>query len=176
MKFALTLSIAALVGLAGCAAPTRTVDMGGQFDEEAARAALEPGAGKIQGNALLRQVGGGVVTCAGNRVDLHPATGYARKWFAAFFGNEGGGYRSVHETPIIKFVNTSPAFSTLGKAGHCDAQGNFEFTQVKDGDWYVITNVQWNVMTRYGAEPQGGTLARQVTVKDGQSVRVVLAP
>ena len=57
----------------------------------------------------------------------------------------------------------------------CDAQGNFAFTEVADGSYYVATYVTWETGGRY-TPVQGGGVMTSVTVKGGQTIDVIIAP
>ncbi|MBP7370582.1 MAG: hypothetical protein KA902_04010, partial [Arenimonas sp.] len=59
--------------LTGCmTAPTITLTT--PFDSDYAQKMLADGTNMVKGSALIRQAGGGVVTCAGNEVLLIPNT------------------------------------------------------------------------------------------------------
>jgi hypothetical protein len=74
------LTVTLLVALlSGCAA-NRQASLTTPFDKAQAQRMLEPGANSIRGSALMRQVGGGVVTCAGGQVFLMPVTEAAKEW------------------------------------------------------------------------------------------------
>lgn len=53
---------------------------------------LEPGANTIQGNALIRQQGGGVVACPGFEVYLAPATDYVIERMRKICGLDDRGF------------------------------------------------------------------------------------
>lgn len=139
------------------------------FDEREARTMLERGTNTIKGNGFARQRGGGVVTCAGSTVFLVPATGYARERFRNMYGNEEGGPLRISGS--YRFEPDPPQYRQLTRVTKCDAQGDFQFDQVADGDFYVVTGVVWQV----GYSPQGGQVMQRVSVKDGQIATAVLA-
>ena len=63
-----------------------------------------------------------------------------------------------------------PEFKSIVKRGQCDAQGNFSFSQLPAGAWFVVTQVNWVV----GYNRQGGTLMREVDLSNNETVQVLL--
>jgi hypothetical protein len=114
----------------------QVVPMETVFDLDEHRPYLEPGMNNIKGQAFLVQRGGGVVTCAGNAVALLPAT----KFFDEYLYLVRRGL-----TPQTKWK------AGATRHGYCDAQGNFSFTNLPDGKWYIFTEVRWQV-------PLGGSV------------------
>jgi len=171
MKKTLLLVIAAttVIGTSGCAHSPQTVQLISKFQASQARQQLEKGNGTIKGSGLLRQRGGGVVTCAGNEVMLIPFTTYAAERVSAIYGNPNGGYASIYNAGRIKFDPDLPEYRVLMKKTLCDAQGYFKFTNVSPGNFYVFTKIVWAVK---GAE--GGTIAEKISVADGEEKEIVL--
>lgn len=126
----------------------------------------------ITGQAFSTQRGGTVVTCAGNAVEMHPATEY---------------FNDIFE--IVSNSNLRPAYDFSSeeqkflKTSQCDAQGNFEFRDVPAGKWVITVNVSWDVgFTRYNGlyyytdmQKQGGYLSKEVTVKDGEVNKFIIS-
>lgn len=120
------------------------------------------GAGQILGSALLRQRGGGVVTCAGEVVLLWPSGPWSDEWMQK---NIPTGFREVlSEIPLSE---VSPLFGEYGRSMICDAQGEFIFDDVPVGTWYLMTNVIWMVPGRFGGYRVGGTLVERIHVTEG---------
>jgi hypothetical protein len=161
------IAAAAIVVLAGCAAPQRNVvTIHAPFNEAEARAMLEPGTNTIRGSGFMRQRGGGVVTCAGSHAYLVPATAHARERFAAIYGTNKAA-RSMPE-----FQPDLAAYKAASKQTVCNAQGAFTFERVKDGEYFVTTGISWTV----GGAQQGGAVYSSVRVRGGEAVEVVLSP
>lgn len=164
----------AVIVLSGCATvapapepdlrPLVVIDV--PFDVEQAERSLLPGSNTIRGNAFMRQQGGGVVTCAGSEVVLVPATAYATARVRAVFGTS-----SVAQRPT-RFTPDYAVYEKLTRRTRCDAQGNFVFDGVADGDFYAITMVSWVVAGRQ----QGGALLQRVAVEGGRVASLVIAP
>ena len=158
--------VAALV--TGCASP-RIIKPHVPFDAAAAQRQLADGPNGIKGSALIRQNGGGVVTCAGETVFLMPATDAASEWAVAVYGSRSGGFHGAM-TRGMTFEGRSDLFGAV-RSATCDAQGSFKFDHVADGTFYVFTRIVWTA-----GMLQGGSIMRAVTLSGGQSVDLVLSP
>ena len=157
--------------LVACASPRSVpvVEIAATFDEREAQSALVDGGNTVKGNAFMRQRGGGVITCAGQDVQLIPATGYARERMRYLYGNDIG----PASNPGVR-VTFSPevlAYLTMVRTARCDSTGNFIFDRVADGEFFVTTAVVWQV----GYSTQGGNLMQRVTLRGGQVVSVILS-
>lgn len=162
----------AVLALAGCITqPTKQqVNLIQEFDSATAQRLIGAGPGSIRGSALIRQQGGGVVTCAGQTVVLIPATGYANERMVHLYGNTGKGYRPPREDHAF---NPDPSeYARLVRETTCDAQGYFSFQRVAEGNFFIVTGVTWVI----GGIRQGGFLMRNVTVAGPDQIEVVLTP
>ena len=90
------------------------------------------GANGINGKAVLTEKGGGVATCAGSRVLLMPATSYFREifWHMIVAGSEPTPPRETH-----------PDLKNMIRRTQCDGQGRFSFSEIPDGAWFLLTQV-----------------------------------
>ena len=139
-------------------------------DTDSAKALLAPGTSTINGSALIRHDGGGVVTCAGNDVFLVPATPSATSEVRRIFGGETGIVRQGGGT--FTGGGTVVVAPEPNRRAVCNAQGNFAFTDVRAGKWYLMTNVTWV----FSDVNQGGTLLGTTEVAEGKSAEIVLRP
>jgi hypothetical protein len=155
--------------ITGCVQPQApiTVTLNSTFNEEEAKNLLKDGTNTIQGNAFMRQLGGGVVTCAGNEVFLTPVTAYATERIVAIYGNSEMGFSQRH----IQFIPDIKAYKDLAKKTQCNSQGNFKFDKVTDGTFYVVTSIRWQVANSI----QGGVLMKKVSVKNGEVQDIIMA-
>lgn len=160
--------------LSGCLAIPATpyVDLG-PFDAAEMQQKLSPGNNTIKGSALMRQVGGGVVTCAGNVVSLAASTKYSDAWAKAHYGSSTGGFHSVYQTHVD--YSDEAAFYRSLRSTHCDAQGYFKFDNLADGTYYVFTAISWQVPGQFGMQAQGGSIMRSVSLADGKTEELVLS-
>jgi hypothetical protein len=158
-----TILILFIALLAGCALPPPKppVELQTKFDYAEHDRYRQAGNGVITGQAFLRQKGGGVVTCAGNPVFLMPAT--------SFFREIIGYMRRGQQVAFNDKVD--PAYKSILKQSQCDAQGNYNFSGLPEGTWFITTEVTWMV----GYNRQGGGLLREITVVNGQPIQVLLS-
>lgn len=159
----------AFAALTGCA--NKPVGLSANFDRNAAEKQLQDGSNTLTGSALIRQAGGGVVTCAGGSVFLMPVTDRAREWAGLVYGTTGPtGYRSA-SVYGVSFDSSDPFFAAV-KSATCDAQGAFKFQRVADGEFLVFTRITW----RAGDSLQGGSVMRNIKIQGGETKEVVLSP
>ncbi len=166
MKLRLLAVTTSTVLLTACALPVAKINA--PFDVKQASIINKEGKNTIAGSALMRQQGGGTVTCAGNEVTLTPATAYATERIMYIYKNTNKGVAYSG----YKFEPDEPEYLTYTKNTQCGAQGNFIFKNIADGEYFVTTKIQWTV----GYNVQGGALMRKVSVKGGETADIVLAP
>ncbi|MGZ9568805.1 hypothetical protein ACVTTK_05500 [Alcaligenes nematophilus] len=172
------LGIAVLAGLTGCVTmqpKEMEYKIASDFNIEFARNQIADGLGEINGTAFLTQKGGGVVTCAGQDVHLFPVTEYASDRVSYLYGGLPSLNRTVTQN-IRNVLNRKPSFvpdppeyKEYSKVTKCDANGEFQFSQVKDGEYYINTAVYWQAQTY-----QGGLLLTRAKVEDGKSPRIIM--
>jgi hypothetical protein len=170
-KFSFAPILLATIFLTGCVVqPIKTINISSTFNSNLAKSLLKEGDNKIQGSALIRQAGGGVISCAGRKVHLIPKTEYQTERIIHLYGNETKGYNSNNN---YNFSPEPEDFKNLNKAVLCDVQGYFEFDNVADGSFYIVSSIFWRV-TQYRNE--GGSLFAQVSVKNGETKKIIIAP
>lgn len=161
--------------IAACAAPVQPTihSLGTRYDPEAVAWLDTPGHSIVHGRAFLPGEGGAVRTCAGSRAFLVPLSDYARSWATTVYGSEQGGFKQPLDGKADKVADLSIRFRKSWIPASCDAQGRFEFTEVPDGEYYVISAVLWK---RHESDPvpQGGLIARRVRVSGVDVKEVVL--
>lgn len=155
--------IVTCLGLAGCV----TAKVDASFDPQAGAYINEIGTGRLEGSALLRQRGGGVVTAAGNDVYLAPVTEYSTARVRTIYGD--GKFAAFTRN----FENTPDEYMKQTRKTKADVEGRFIFENLRAGEYYVITEITWEVPGNLFKE--GGTLYERVTVSEGKTVSVVLS-
>ncbi|MFY0635484.1 MAG: hypothetical protein JXQ91_16860 [Vannielia sp.] len=165
-RSALALLALPLLWLAGCGP---AIEVAKPFSAREVDYVKRPGSATVTGQAFFRQRGGGVVTCAGYNVLLVPAGGYAKEFVTRAFGNVQGGSIPVILMPKIKHP---PAFAEYQRKATCDAEGDFEFRAVPNGDYYIFSGILWEVPNQI--IPEGGALAEFFRVSGGRSERVIV--
>lgn len=116
------------------------------------------GTTNIKGSALLRQQGGGVVTCAGQPVFLMPDNSFSRELI-----------NLVRQNKQPTGSNASAQYPNAYRKTTCDAQGFFNFDGVAPGNWMILTEIFWAV----GYHRQGGPMYMPILVGDSD-LNVVL--
>ncbi len=148
-----------------------TYNITAPFNEKQAENALKKGNNTIKGEAFLRQAGGTVVTCAGNEVSLTPVTEYATERIMALYGSaEKGQNLWGWQARKYNFVPNEQRYFELRKTAICNSTGHFEFKDIKDGSYYLVTSVHWT----NGQAWQGGYLMQKVSVKGGETTEIIL--
>lgn len=128
---------------------------------------MEDGTSTIKGSALIRQRGGGVVTCAGNTVYLIPATPSSSAELGRVFGGEQGYVRRGGSPGFGGGKLVDPPIPH--RSSQCNAQGFFSFPNARAGKWHVMTTVIWTV-----DQYEGGTLLGTATVRAGEEAEITL--
>lgn len=156
--------LASAFAYAGCSAsnePERKstpsfVEMQTEFDYAEHEPYAKAGKNGIRGRAFVTRSGDVVVTCAGNRVLLLPATSYFREmfWHMIVAGSEPNPPAKPH-----------PGLKRMIRRAECDAQGRFSFSDVPDGTWFVLTQV---------SAEGGGLLITETTVRNGVTPQILL--
>lgn len=160
---------ASALSVAGCVSTT-PVTLQNSFNASEVAWAAGQGSNTVEGSALLRQQGGGVVTCAGETVRLIPYSTYAAERMAYTYSSPAGGYANAVTNAFRAPLPSNAAYEAEMRLATCDAQGRFAFRNLPDGDYYAVTTVSWTV----GYNTQGGSLAQRVSVAGGETKDIVL--
>lgn len=130
---------------------------------------IQAGNGGVEGNAFMRTRDGNIVTCAGFAVHLIRDTPYVRERMDALYeGDMNAGFQRQYFD--VEFTNTDPRYADARRSTVCDSSGEFVFTGLADGSYFVNTIVEWRVANRL----QGGRLMARFEIENGQTKRVVL--
>jgi hypothetical protein len=155
-----------VLGLASCQMGP-AVPVTAAFEPKAAEYILRPGTGRIDGQAFLTRDQGRVVTAAGERVFLIPATAYATERFAKMFG---GDHRSYFGNPV---EDPPPEYYTYRRETKVDMSGKFAFEKVAPGRYIVATRVFWTEPKSFFTH--GGAMYDTVDVKDGETATAIVS-
>jgi hypothetical protein len=131
------------------------VKMQTKFDYSEHEPYAASGENGISGQAFVGQQGDSVVTCAGSRVLLLPATSYFREMIGHIVAG------SEPDPPAI----TYPSLKSMIRRTQCDAQGNFSFPEIPDGAWFVLTQVNAR---------HGGVLITEMTLSNRGTIQILL--
>lgn len=147
--------------LTGCVVPQQEVPRL-PFPEAEYSALQKTGTGEVSGQVFMRTVGGDVKYGAGSVVYLQPVTSYTTQWYVDNF--QGG----------KNLAPPDPRAALYSIKGQADGNGNFSFTGVPPGKYYLSSEVRWSAPSQYGLLPQGGVIAKEVSVQNGQKLREML--
>jgi hypothetical protein len=144
-----------------------TASIGTRFDPRAAAYIQKPGKGRIEGQAFLRRDQGRLVTAAGERVFLIPATAYAVERFERMFGGDRRSYygSAVEDPP--------PEYLTYRKETKVDMSGRFSFESLAPGRYIVATRVFWTEPKSFFTH--GGAMYDVVDVKGEETTTAIVS-
>lgn len=146
--------------MVGCAT-SRPVDRVPFNDAEYARLP-ESGTGVITGQVFMKTVGGDVKYGAGSPVNLFPVTSYSEQWYDVMFVQ--------HK----QLAEPNPKANKYFRTVQADGNGNFQFSDIPPGDYFINSVVQWQAPTQFGLSNQGGMLANRIKVENGKTTRVMI--
>lgn len=158
--------------LNGCMT-TSIVKINENFDSKIASEQLKTGECSIKGSAFIKQAGGGIVTCAGREITLIPVTKYAEERITNIYGSNIGGFvpnYSLNFNRII-FIPDDENYHKLCLNTLGDAQGNFEFNNIKEGEYYLTTGITW-LVSQYTYS--GGILCKRIVVSKNNNDKMIL--
>jgi hypothetical protein len=164
VKIPLPLTLLTLA-LTGCAVPQQ--ERFAKYDPAEYARYAGSGSGRITGQAFAKTVGGDVKYAAGNTVWLYPVTSMSTEWYQTAI--KGGKPMKAGDQRMMQHSRSTVA----------DGSGNFEFSGLPAGNYYVVTQVTWGVPTGmqfFPVETTGSALHAKVHVSDGESKRVILTP
>ncbi len=156
-KLVLILAVTAFVS--GCAAP-EPYFIKSKVDHNALQGYLVSSNSKLVGQAFLKTRGGDVKFGAGSTVYLYPAVEYSNE---------------INNIPWFKDVKgRDPEWSKYVRSTMADGNGNFEFSDIGSGTYYVETRVTWEVPGQYGMSTQGGLVRKMVDISKNSVTKVIL--
>ena len=142
-----------------------------QFSDRETRFIHRKGSGMIFGKAFLkREEDKGMMTCAGSEVLLIPATSYSSERIRFFYGNTKKGFskkmQRLEDGPKRYYENRREA--------KCDRRGRFQFMNVPEGQYYVITSIYWKVESLAGEFKKGGEIMKRIELKKGEKKQLMI--
>jgi len=148
------------VAMVGCAT-SRPIDRAA-FNESEYSRVPEIGTGIITGQVFMKTVGGDVKYGAGSQVTLFPVTSYSEQWYDVMFVQ--------HKT----LAAPNPKADKYIRTVQADGNGNFQFTDVPPGNYFINSVVQWQSPSQFGLSTQGGMIANRITVENGKTTRTMI--
>lgn len=151
------LAVTAILTFAGCATPVHQIKT--PFNEQDFAPYSKKGTASIVGQAFLKTRGGEVRYGAGNTVALFPSTAYTQE-ITQNLGFDMPNYNDGWKKYIRKIM--------------ADGSGNFEFSEIPAGDYYLETEIFWEVPGKYGLQRTGDVVRKVVKVTEGEKLKVIL--
>lgn len=160
---AFAVGVAAFGGCAPLPPPHRMVT---PFNEADFAPYDAQGTASITGQAFLKTQGGEVRYGAGDTVRLIPATPYNREFWQAIL--RGDDIESI-----------DPRWKSRNQEAIADGQGNFEFTNLPAGVYFLECAIFWKVpclsySCSDGMESTGSVLKFQVKIADGEKKKIIM--
>jgi hypothetical protein len=123
----------------------------------------QPGTSTVTGTALLELADGTLKSCAGFNVELLPFAEYSKERIVRTYGNDQQGQILLEQNPP-KFTPDVPEYHDMLIKGACDARGEFRFSNVPAGDYFVMAFIIWDDAS--GATPRktGGAAMKRIHV------------
>jgi hypothetical protein len=75
----------------------------------------------------------------------------------------------------IPLVAGNPHTDDYRKLTTADGEGRFEFDNLPAGEYYLTCSITWGVPSDLGVMPTGGIAYAKVTVRNGETVKAVVA-
>lgn len=173
MKKVLVLLLAGLIPAAAWADDPIRLDSG--FDAAQVRWALEPGDAEVSGTAAIRLEDGTTRNCAGFNVELLPVAEYSNERIRRTYGNNESGQILLSQKPP-RFTPDAPGYHEMLLKSSCDASGNFRFSNVPAGDYYVMVFIIWEAPPSGATSKAGGAVMRRIRVAPGSTHTVTIEP
>ncbi|PVZ55504.1 hypothetical protein C9422_21020 [Pseudomonas sp. B1(2018)] len=162
LRYLCTLApVLALAVISGCATQPKPIARN-SFPAAEYAALPQSGTGVVEGQVFLKTVGGDVKYGAGSEVILNPVTSYSEQW---------------HDATYSKHAPMEPSDSRQNQyivTTQADGSGNFRFSGVPPGKYFITSSVYWQAPSQFGLTNQGGMITNRITVSDGQTVRSIL--
>jgi hypothetical protein len=160
------------------AAQKPPVHMKSTYNEEEVVSALRPtGNNVIKGIAFVTTKEDTHFTSGDRKVLLIPATAYTTEAMTHIYGNAEKGFVPYGQNP--EFSSDGPSPFKDARTVQADDTGNFVFDNVRDGGYYVVTNVIWEesislLVGSIGKRTRGGSLMCKATVSGGRTTSITL--
>lgn len=162
------LAFGSALGLAAEAVKLDTV-----FDLEEVAFVKQPGTATVTGKAFLKLATGAYRDCAGFNIELLPVSAYASERIGKTYGNTSQGQVLLEQNPP-KFTPDVPEYHEMLLKGACNERGEFTFTQVHAGDYYVMAFIIWDDVSGATPRKNGGAAMKRINVAAGSRQTVLL--
>lgn len=173
MAFQLRTSILGSL-LATAAIAAEPIKLDNKFDIEAVRFVKQTGTSTVTGKAFLKLADGTVKNCAGFNIELLPVAAYSKERIVKTYGNDRQGQILMEQNPP-KFTPDAPEYHDMLIKGACDMRGEFNFSNVPAGDYFVIAFIIWDDPSRAPPGKTGGGVMKRIRVSPESRVEVLIS-
>lgn len=132
-----------------------------------------PGTSSVTGQAFLKLANGTYKDCAGFNIELLPVAAYSRERITKTYGNDQRGQILMEQNPP-KFTPDVPEYHEMLIKGACDLRGEFHFSQVPAGDYFVIALLIWDDPASSTPRKTGGGVMKRIHVSENSELKVLL--
>jgi len=172
---ALSLLVLLTVAVQGTLAPKAlagdAVKIDSEFKADEVKFVKQPGTSTVTGKAFLKLADGTYKDCAGFNIELLPVAAYSNERITKTYGNNQHGQILLEQNPP-KFTPDVPEYHEMLLKGSCDQRGEFRFSKVPAGDYFVMAFIIWETSTTPPRKTGGGVMKR-ITVPAGSAVKVL---
>ncbi len=161
-------SICAAVAVAG-----EPLKLDSTFSIDEVKFVKQSGTSTVTGAAFLKLADGTFKDCAGFVVELLPVAAYSKERIVKTYGNDQQGQILMEQKPP-KFTPDAPEYHDMLIKGECDRRGEFIFSQVPAGDYFVIALIIWAETSGSTSRETGGGVMKRISVAPESRVQVQL--
>lgn len=148
------------------------VKLDSKFDIEEVRFVKQTGTSTVSGKASLKLADGTLKNCAGFNIELLPVTAYSKERIVRTYGNDQRGQILLEQSPP-KFTPDAPEYHEMLIKGACDLRGEFSFSNVPAGDYFVMAFIIWDDATSPTPRKTGGAVMKRIRVSPDSRVEVL---
>jgi hypothetical protein len=129
----------------------------------------QPGEATVSGTAALRLADGTSKSCAGFNVELLPVAAYSSERIARTYGNTREGQILLEQNPP-RFTPDVKEYHELLLKSVCDAKGQFRFSQVPAGEYFIMAFIIWDDTSSATPRKTGGAVMKRIRVGANDNV------
>ena len=122
----------------------------------------QPGKATVSGTAVLKLGDDTLKGCAGFNVELLPVAAYSSERILKTYGNTREGQILLEQNPP-KFTPDVKAYHEMLLKSTCDAQGQFRFEKVPQGEYFIMAFIMWDD-TSGSPRKAGGAVMKRIRV------------
>jgi hypothetical protein len=159
--------------MAVTAAAGDPVKLDSTFNVDEVRFVKLQGDSTVTGKAFLKLADGTHKDCGGFNVELLPVAAYSTERIVKTYGNDEQGQILMEQDPP-KFTPDAPAYHDMLIKGACDLRGDFTFSNVPAGDYFVMAFIIWDDTSSPTPRKTGGGVMKRIRVPPVSRVEVQL--